>query len=149
MDFGFCLPIPFTLPLPVPSLSQCHAHCCLVVSGVVQGHRRRPVMTGKGSKITQGQRYSGGRGGAPPLWPLLPTDSLKGSGERLLSRKLGATVERGPMAPQLWPQPWLLKPSPPIQGSQPGLLPGKLAGHFFTHLENNSPSWFPAFSRRG
>lgn len=56
-------------------------------------------MTGKGSKITQGHRSSQW-GGVPPLWPLLPTDSLKGSGERLLSRKLGTTVEKGPMAPQ-------------------------------------------------
>lgn len=55
-------------------------------------------MVGKGSKITQSQRCSVGVG-VPPLWPL-SAEFLKGSGERLLSRKLGAAVEKGPLASQ-------------------------------------------------
>lgn len=39
-------------------------------------------------------------------------------------------------------------PISPFQSPEPGLLPGKPTGHFFTHLKNNSPSWFPAFGRR-
>lgn len=60
VDFGFCLPIPSTHPslclLPAGAV-----HTAAWVSGVAQGHRR-PVMTGKGSKITQDQCCSIGVG---------------------------------------------------------------------------------------
>lgn len=53
-----------------------------------------------------------------------------------------ASQPRGPLGASL-PQrsPW-------VQSPEAGFLPGKPAGHCFTHSENNIPSWFPAPSRR-
>lgn len=57
------LPIPSLPPSPwtFPQLVQDCAHCWIVVSGAAQGHRR-PVMTGKGSEIAQGQCCRAGVG---------------------------------------------------------------------------------------
>lgn len=66
MDFDFFsayllhpshpLPVPLLLPLlTFPQLVQDCAHCWTVAS-VASACHRRPVMTGKGSEIAQGQR---------------------------------------------------------------------------------------------
>lgn len=56
-------------------------------------------MAEKGSEIAQGQRCSVGVG-CLLFGFCTPKQSLKGSGERLLNRKLGVAVEKGTLASQ-------------------------------------------------
>lgn len=108
-------------------------------------------MTGKGSEIiTQGHRCSAGVG-------CLLFGSCCQS--RFSKRKWGEIAKlkgwsncgllQRPLASQPSPSPSSFNPHPLFRVQSLGLLPGKPAGHFFTHLQNNSPSRFPAFSRRG
>lgn len=141
----------FSISSPDSPQQALRALLWMVVSGVAQGHRRRPVMTGKGSEIiTQGHRCSVG------VECLLFGPCCQ---SRFSKRKWGEIAKlkgwsncgllQRPLASQPSPSPSSFNPHPLFRVQSLGLLPGKPAGHFFTHLKNNSPSWFPAFSRRG
>lgn len=86
-----------------------------------------------------------GSRGSLPFGPSPMVDFLVGSGEDMRGRKPGEWV--GSVEGQ---RPLSLSPCSqlPVRRLEPGFLPGKPAGHYFTHWDNNSHSWFLTPSRR-